>query len=100
MPIRVRKKINGKWQPSGSYLVEIVTKTVGRIVKATGAFPTTKNGREKLEQIKLGNVKLLDALAPYQSGRMNAVEAYAGDAFVPAMANWLQDDSSPQARTR
>jgi hypothetical protein len=113
MPIRAKKKVNGKWQPSGSYLVDVVTKTVGRIVKATGVFPTTKNGREKLEQIKLmlkdmdisrdeqrltqiklGKVKLLDALAAYQSGRMNAIEAYAGDALVPSMMKWLRNYSS------
>jgi hypothetical protein len=113
MPIRAKKKINGKWQPSGSYLVDVVTKTVGRIVKATGIFPTTKNAREKLEQvklmlkdldinrdeqrltqIKLGKVKLLDALAAYQSGRVSAIEAYAGDTLLPSMLKWLQTYTS------
>ena len=113
MPTRAKKKVNGKWQPAGSYLVDIVTKTVGRIVKASGVFPYTKNSADtydqikvmlkdldtqrdevRLTQIKFGKVRLLDALGAYRAGRIYAAEAYAGDKLLPAMVKWLKTYSA------
>ena len=37
----------------GSYTIDIVTKTVGRIFKASGVFPQQRNALEMVKDIKL-----------------------------------------------
>lgn len=114
-PSRGRIKVSGKWKQVGSYTVDLRTKTVGRIFKASGVFPHTKNGTDllreiklmikdldvqrdesKLGQIKLGKVRLLDALAAYKSGRINFAESYAGDPLGKSMRRWLKGVSASE----
>lgn len=106
--LRAKRRVDGEWKPVGSYLIDVRTKAVGRIAKASGVFPETRNGTEliqqirmmlreldtnrdigKLTQIKQGKVHLLDALAAWKAGRLNFAESYAGDPLLPRLEQWL-----------
>jgi integrase len=106
--LRAKRLVDGEWKPVGSFIIDVRTKAVGRIAKASGVFPDTRNGTEliqqikmmlreldtnrdvsKLTQIKQGKVHLLDALAAWKAGRLNFAESYAGDALLPSLHKWL-----------
>lgn len=93
----------------GSYSVDIVTKTVGRISKASGVFPQQRNAVEMLKDIKLmvkdldahrdierlslikaGKIRLLDALVDYQKGRLHFIEANINDPFKKLFTQWVE----------
>jgi hypothetical protein len=106
--LRAKRLVDGKWKPVGSFIIDVRTKSVGRIAKASGVFPDTRNGTELIQQIKLmirdldtnrdiskltqirqGKVHLLDALAAWKAGRLSFAESYAGDALLPRLSQWL-----------
>ena len=108
MPSRGRIRKGTKWVQVGSYTIDIVTKTVGRISKASGLFPQQRNAVEMLKDIKLmvkdldahrdavrltliksGKVRLLDALVDYQKGRLNFIEANINDPFKKLFTQWV-----------
>jgi hypothetical protein len=107
--LRAKRKSADGWAPTGSFLIDLRTKSVGRIAKASGVFPDMRESTElieqmklmlreldtyrdvgKLTQIKLGKVRLLDALAAWKSGRLSFAESYAGDPLLPSMEKWLE----------
>jgi hypothetical protein len=109
-PIRGKRKVKGQWKEVGSYLIDIETKSVGRVVKATGVFPTTKNSLdlvqqikmmikdldttreiEKLTQIKDGKVKLLSALSAWKAGRINFAEVHADEPLAKSLHTWIKN---------
>lgn len=119
LPSRGRIKVNGRWKQVGSYTIDLRTKTVGRLFKSTGVFPETKNALDlvreiklmvkdldvqrderKLGQIKLGKVRLLDALAAYKAGRLNFAEAHAGESLRKSLAHWLKGVSASEYTTK
>ena len=118
LPHRGRVKVGNKWKSAGSFKIDILTKSVGRLVKHTGVFPKTKNAtdlvrqmklmlkeldtsrdRSKLEQIKSGKVTLLDALTGWHQGRLSFTDSYAGDLLRQRMKKWLPV-SGPSVDTR
>ena len=106
-----RRSVEG-WKAVGSFLIDVRTKSVGRIAKASGVFPDMRNATELIEQIKLmlreldtnrdiprltqirlGKVHLLDALAAWKAGRLHFAESYAGDLLLPSLEQWLTEAS-------
>jgi len=118
MPSRGRIRKGERWVQVGSYTIDIVTKTVGRIFKASGVFPQQRNALEMVKDIKLmvkdldalrdavrltliksGKVRLLDALVDYQKGRLNFIEANINDPFKTLFTQWVEQSGlSPSTK--
>ncbi len=109
MPSRARARQGDAWVEVGSYTIDVVTKSVGRIYKASGVFPNQRNALETVKDIKLmlkaldaqrdatrltliksGKVRLLDAFIDYQKGRVNFIEAHIHDPFCKLFASWVK----------
>lgn len=116
---RHRSKVNGATRPVGSYTIDIRTKTVGRIFKSTGIFPSNKHAVDLLQEIRFmikdldisrdeirlgrikhGTVRLLDALVAYKTGCDSAAEAHGHKLLGPTMRTWLSSYSVSQYTIR
>jgi hypothetical protein len=114
-----RAKRNGK--PYGSYLLDVVTKSVGRIRNSTGVYPRTRNADkvvsaitemiydldesrdvERLALIKSGKVGVLDALNDWQLGRTSFIADHANESLEESLNNWIETSgqSTHTKRTR
>lgn len=119
MPARGRIRKTEAWVEVGSFTVDIVTKSVGRICKSSGVFPHQRNALTVLADIKLmvkdldgqrdvarlsliksGKVKLLDAFTDYQKGRVQFIEAHINDPFKKLFEKWVQQGGLSAATQR
>jgi len=120
MPSRAyNRNQTGKLVPTGSWILDIRTKTVGRIRKATQLYPGQRAAREQLEELRLmikeldrqrdvtrlsiikaGKVALLDALIDYKHGRLAFIEAHVNDPFAELYSRWIEESSGSPATRR
>jgi len=110
---------NGRLIETGSFILDIRTKTVGRIRKATGIYPKQRSALEIYEDVRLmvkdldrsrdlirlsliknGKVPLLEALADYKRGRLHFIEANANDSFVKTYRMWVEQSTRAAATRR
>jgi hypothetical protein len=119
MPTRGRIRKANQWVEVGSFTVDIVTKSVGRICKSSGVFPHQRHALTTLADIKLmlkdldgqrdvarlsliksGKVKLLDAFLDYQKGHVQFIEAHINDPFQKLFTQWVTQGGLSQATQR
>lgn len=119
MVTRAYNRKNGRLVETGSFILDIRTKTVGRIRKATGIYPKQRGALElfddvrmmvkdldrlrdltRLSLIKSGKVPLLDALADYKRGRLHFIEANANDSFAKTYREWVEQSTRAAATRR
>ena len=102
-----RARRNGK--PYGSFLLDVITKSVGRIRNSTGVYPRTRDAErmvaaitemvydldtsrdvERLALIKSGKVGPLDALKDWQLGRSNFIADHANKSLEMSLNEWIR----------
>jgi hypothetical protein len=118
MVTRAVNLVNGKYVATGSIILDIRTKTVGRIRKATGISVSQRGAVDRVNDLKLmlkdldsqrdlarlslikdGKVHLLDAFEDYKAGRLHFIEADANAPFAKTFTDWI-DEASGSAATK
>lgn len=118
MVTRAVNLVDGKYIPTGTIILDIRTKTVGRIRKATGISVSQRGAADRVNDLKLmikdldsqrdlarlslikdGKVHLLDAYEDYKAGRLHFIEADANAPFAKTFGEWV-DEASGSAATK
>lgn len=119
MVTRAVNFIDGKYVATGSIILDIRTKTVGRIKKATGIRVSQRGSNDRLAELKLmikdldsqrdlvrlgliksGKVHLLDAFEDYRKGRLHFIEADANASLIAEFTKWIAGGSGSEQTKR
>lgn len=113
MVTRALNFVNGTYVPTGSLMIDIRTKTVGRIKKASGIGVSQRGSVDRLRELKMmikdldsqrdlvrlglikdGRVSLLDAFEDYKKGRLHFIEADANTPLIGEYTKWIEKSSA------